>query len=162
MRLPIALTLLAALALSAPLARAETGDALFKTIEAQDARLFDAYNRCDLETLGAMVSDDLEFYHDKGGLSVGRAPFLAALKANVCGKTRRDLTPGTLEVHPLAGYGALEIGVHNFCDPAKKAKCDAATDGVGKFVMLWRQQGDKWVLTRVISYDHLSDWERKK
>ncbi len=46
-------------------------DPLFKTILSLDTKLFAAYNRCDLTTLGAMVSDDLEFYHDQTGLSVG-------------------------------------------------------------------------------------------
>src|SRR5438445_3656172 len=51
-------------------------DTLFKTIQSLDTQMFDAYNHCDLPTLGAMVSDDLEFYHDQTGLSVGRAPLL--------------------------------------------------------------------------------------
>jgi hypothetical protein len=57
------------------------------------AKLFDAYNQCDLTTLGAMVSDDLEFYHDQAGLSVGRAPFLAAIKENICGKHNGHCCP---------------------------------------------------------------------
>src|ERR1700681_367727 len=61
-------------------------DPLFKTIQSLDTKLFDAYNHCDLTTLGAMVSDDLEFYHDQTGLSVGKEPFLAAIKQNICGK----------------------------------------------------------------------------
>jgi hypothetical protein len=28
--------------------------------------------------------------------------------------------------------------------------------------MLWQKQGDQYRLTRVISYDHLSDWQRPK
>ena len=50
-------------------------DTLFQTVSALDTKLFDAYNHCDLDTLGAMVSDDLEFYHDKTGLSVGKPIF---------------------------------------------------------------------------------------
>src|ERR1035441_1503868 len=73
-------------------------EALFLTIKSLDAKLFDAYNHCDLTTLGAMVSDDLEFYHDQTGLSVGKAPFLAAIKQNICGKVERELLPQTLEV----------------------------------------------------------------
>jgi hypothetical protein len=34
-------------------------ESLFKTIQKLDTKLFDAYNHCDLGTLGAMVSDDL-------------------------------------------------------------------------------------------------------
>jgi len=66
-------------------------DPLFATVKSLDAKLFDAYNRCDLTTLGDMVSDDLEFYHDQTGLSVGKASFLAAIKQNICGKVQRKL-----------------------------------------------------------------------
>jgi hypothetical protein len=47
-------------------------DPLVTTIQSLDTKLFDAYNHCDLKTLGTMVSDDLEFYHDLTGLSVGK------------------------------------------------------------------------------------------
>ena len=71
---------------------AEPG-ALFTTVQALDAKLVAAYNRFDLATLGAMVSEDREFYHDLTGLAVGRAPFLAAIRQNICGKVERELLP---------------------------------------------------------------------
>jgi hypothetical protein len=123
--------------------------ALFETIKSLDAKLFDAYNRCDLETLGSMVSDDLEFYHDQTGLMVGRAPFLAAIKQNICGKVQRSLVGDTLEVYPLKGYGAVEIGIHRFHHPNEP-------DNVGdaKFVTIWHDDNGVWKVTRVISYEH--------
>ena len=125
-------------------------DPLFETIRSLDAKFFDAYNRCDLTTLGAMVSDDLEFYHDQTGLSVGRGPFLAAIKQNICGKVQRTLLPDTLEVYPLKGYGAVEIGIHRFHHPGHPE------DGMGdaKFVTLWQNKDGAWKVTRVISYNH--------
>jgi hypothetical protein len=125
-------------------------DPLLKTIQSLDTKLFDAYNHCDLSTLGAMVSDDLEFYHDQTGLAVGKAPFLAAIKQNICGKVQRNLLVDTLEVYPLKNYGAVEIGVHQFHQPQRPE------EGVGdaKFVMLWQNKDGVWKLTRVISYDH--------
>ena len=48
---------------------------------------------CDLKTLGDMVSDDLEFYHDQTGLARGRQAFLDAVKTNICGITHRELIP---------------------------------------------------------------------
>ncbi len=123
---------------------------LLQTIESLDRQLFDAYNSCDLKTLGAMVSDDLEFYHDQTGLSVGKGLFLAAIQQNICGKVRRTLVPGSLEVYPLKGYGAVEIGVHQFHHPGHPE------DGVGeaKFVTLWHNQNGSWKVTRAISYNH--------
>ena len=127
----------------------QSGD-LFKTVQDLDSKLFDAYNHCDLATLGAMVSDDLEFYHDKTGLSVGKDPFIAAIKQNICGKVERLLVPGSLEVYPLNGYGAVEIGIHRFRHPGHP------DDGVGeaKFVTLWQNKNGSWKVTRAISYDH--------
>jgi ketosteroid isomerase-like protein len=125
-------------------------ETLFLTIKSLDAKLFEAYNHCDLTTLGAMVSDDLEFYHDQSGLSAGKAPFLAAIKQNICGKVERELLPQTLEVYPLKGYGAVEIGIHRFHHPGHPE------DGVGdaKFVTLWQNKDGAWKVTRVISYEH--------
>jgi hypothetical protein len=124
-------------------------DPLRNTIQSLDTKLFDAYNHCDLTTLGAMVSDDLEFYHDQTGLSVGKEPFLAAIKQNICGKVQRELLLGTLEVYPLKGYGAVEIGIHRFHHPQSPENV-----GDAKFVMLWQNKDSVWKVTRVISYDH--------
>jgi ketosteroid isomerase-like protein len=125
-------------------------DQLFQTVKALDTKLFDAYNQCDLATLGDMVTDDLEFYHDQTGLSVGKDLFLAAIKQNICGKVKRTLVEGSLEVYPLKGYGAVEIGVHRFRHPGHPE------DGVGeaKFVTLWQNKDGKWKITRAISFDH--------
>jgi hypothetical protein len=124
-------------------------DPLFKTIQSLDTKLFDAYNHCDLTTLGTMVSDDLEFYHDQTGLSVGKEPFLAAIKQNICGKVQRELLSDTLEVYPLKGYGAVEIGIHRFHHPQ-----DPENLGDAKFVTLWQNKDGVWKVTRVISYNH--------
>jgi len=124
-------------------------DALFATIQALDTKLFNAYNTCDLATVSSMIDENLEFYHDKTGLSVGRQALLDALKANICGKVTRELVPGSLEVYPLAHYGAVEIGVHRFNHPG-----DAANVGEAKFIHVWREKDGVWQITRVISFDH--------
>ena len=146
------------LSLSVPGTRAQYNDALnglqptddlYKTVAALDTELFDAYNSCNLKRLGPLVSDDLEFYHDKTGLAVGRQNFLNAIQQNICGKVHRELVPGTLEVHPLNGFGAVEIGVHRFTHPG-----DPATLGEARFISIWRLKGGAWRVTRAISIDH--------
>ncbi len=132
-------------------ASSTSSDPLFQTIAARDKTLFDAYNSCDLKALAAIVSDDLEFYHDKTGLAVGRAVFLDSIQKNICGKVTRELIPETLEVYLLAGYGAVEIGTHRFHHPGER---NNEAVGDAKFVMLWRNQAGVWTLIRVISYDH--------
>ena len=121
---------------------------LTQAITALDKQLFDAYNTCNIERLGTLVTDDLEFYHDKTGLAVGKQPFLKAIKENICGKVTRELIAGSLEVYPLHGYGAVEIGVHRFHHPGD------SDVGEAKFVQLWQYKDGVWKISRVISYDH--------
>jgi hypothetical protein len=124
---------------------------LTSAISALDTQLFDAYNNCDIDKLGSLVTDDLEFYHDKTGLAVGKQPFLVAIKNNICGKVRRELVKGSLEVYPLKGYGAVEIGTHRFYHPGTQ---DHDVVGEAKFVQLWQYKDGAWKVSRVISYDH--------
>lgn len=146
------LLVLSAFALSSRMVPAQTSeqpDALFDTVKALDAKLFGAYNHCDLAVLGSMVSDDLEFYHDQTGLMVGKQPFLAAIRQNICGKVQRTLIESTLEVYPLRGYGAVEIGIHRFHHPNEP-------DNIGdaRFVTIWHDDNGTWKVTRTISYQH--------
>jgi ketosteroid isomerase-like protein len=150
--LPSALLLLVLLGVALTGAQAQSTpapDALFNTIRSLDTQLFDAYNHCDLTTLSSMVSDDLEFYHDKTGLARGRSTFVDAIKNNICGKVTRELVPGTLEVYPIANYGAVEIGVHRFLHPGHDDEV-----GEAKFITLWQNKDGAWKITRAISYDH--------
>ena len=156
MKKPFALlqALLLTVLIAAPLAHvhaqaAPAADPLFQTIQSLDAKLFDAYNHCDLEKFGSLLADDLEFYHDKGGLSVGRQATVEGVKNNICGKVTRELVPGTLEVYPIANYGAVEIGVHRFHHPQ-----DTGNVGEAKFIHLWQNKDGVWKITRVISFDH--------
>jgi ketosteroid isomerase-like protein len=142
--------------LAAPLSHlhaqtAAAPEALFQTIQSLDTQLFDAYNRCDLDKVGSLLADDLEFYHDKTGLSRGRAALVEGVKNNICGKVTRELVPGTLEVYPIANYGAVEVGVHRFHHPGHET-----SDSIGeaKFIHLWQNKDGAWKITRAISFDH--------
>jgi ketosteroid isomerase-like protein len=152
---PLQATLVAVLLAAAPAhinpQTAPATDALFQTIQSLDTQLFDAYNHCDLEKLGSLLADDLEFYHDKTGLSRGRAALVEGVKNNICGKVTRELVPGTLEVYPIADYGAVEIGVHRFHHPGHET---AESVGEAKFIHLWQKKDGAWKVTRVISFDH--------
>jgi ketosteroid isomerase-like protein len=124
-------------------------DHLFDTIAALDTKLFDAYNTCDLKTLTSLVSEDLEFYHDKTGLAVGRETFINAIRNNICNRVRRTLRPGSLEVHRLDHYGAVEVGEHTFSHPGIDSD-----QGQAKFITIWHYKDGNWLMTRAISYDH--------
>lgn len=149
------LSLLSLLALRAAEAQPRKGlppeDELFRTIAALDTALFDAFNRCDLEKFGALFAEDVEFYHDQGGVQRSRQSVVESVKNNICGKVSRELVPGTLEVYPMKGFGAVEIGVHRFHHPGRD---DVEPVGEAKFIHLWENKDGAWRITRVISYDH--------
>jgi ketosteroid isomerase-like protein len=124
---------------------------LDKAITTLDAAVFDAYNRCDLEKFSSFFSDDVEFYHDQGGVTLGKADLTDSVMKNICGKVTRELVAGTLQTYHMKGYGAVEMGVHRFRHPGHE---DTEPVGEGKFIHLWRYKDGAWKITRVISYDH--------
>jgi len=124
---------------------------LDKAIASLDAALFDSYNRCDLEKFATFFADDVEFYHDQGGVTLGKEKLTESVKKNICGKVTRELVPGTLQVHHMKGYGAVEMGVHRFHHPGHE---DTEPVGEAKFIHLWQYKDGAWKITRVISYDH--------
>ena len=115
-----------------------------------DTELFDAYNRCDLEKFKSMLADDVEFYHDQGGITLGKDALTESVKKNICPTdTRRELVLGTFEAHYMKGIGAIEIGTHRFLH----AKSGGAT-GEGRFITLWQYKDGGWKVTRALSFDH--------
>jgi hypothetical protein len=88
------------------------------TIRHEDAAFWDAYNRCDVAQMSQFFWPDIEFYHDKGGLTVGLDPFVELLKTGLCGKPnyrlRREAIPDTVKVYPLqkngVTYGGYDLG----------------------------------------------------
>jgi hypothetical protein len=132
---------------------ASTPDDLFRTIAAQDKALFDAYNTCDLETFARLADEHVEFFHDKGGITLGREALTDSVRKNICGTTTREFVAGSLEVYPMDDIGALEIGTRRFHHPKAESTVPV---GEGKFVMLWQHDKatDAWRITRVFSFDH--------
>ncbi len=132
-----------------PLDQIKSQAELDSTIRALDAALFDAYNRCDLPKFSSLVADDVEFYHDQGGITLGNAALTESIRKNICGHVTRQLTPGTLTVHPMKGIGAIEMGSHRFFENG-----NPVASGEADFVQLWVFKNSAWKLSRVLSYDH--------
>jgi hypothetical protein len=122
---------------------------LYETILRQDSLFFTAYNTCGvhLQEYADFYADSLEFYHDKGGLSTSKKDVVEATKKNICGKVTRELVAGSVEVYPIANYGAIEIGFHKFHNSAEPN----APSRPGRFVMVWHRTDKGWKITRVIS-----------
>jgi len=124
---------------------------LNRVITMLDTQLFEAYNTCNLEKFSSFFADDVEFYHDQGGVTLGNKALTESIKKNICGKAQRVLVPGTLEAHYMKGFGAVEMGVHHFTHPWEQ---DHGVVGEGKFIHLWQYKDRAWKITRAISYDH--------
>src|SRR5579872_813842 len=134
-----------------PLDKIQNQQELDQVGAALDTALFDTYNKCDLDKFSSFFVDDIEFYHDQGGVTMGKAALTESVKKNICGKTTRELVPGSLKVFYMKGYGMLETGVHRFHHPGHE---DTEGVGEGQFIHLWQYKDGAWKVTRVISYDH--------
>lgn len=130
---------------------------LFGTIAMMDSLYFSAQNDCDLGRYESVLSEDFEFFHDKGGFTESKEAEMSDM-AIFCGEQRtrqplrRELTEGSLRVFPMDNYGALE-----FCDHVFYLQINDGTEkvvGQGKMTALWQNEDDQWKLTRIISYDH--------
>ncbi|MCJ8167578.1 nuclear transport factor 2 family protein [Pontibacter sp. E15-1] len=120
---------------------------LYEAIVGIDRAFFDAYNTCDLEKQASIYADAIEFYHDQGGLSTSKQDILDATERNICGKVTRELVAGSIEVYPIKGYGAVEMGFHQFHNSQEPE----AIPTPSKFVIMWKDDGGKWEITKVIS-----------
>ena len=121
---------------------------LHDTIVYMDSVWGDAYNACKVDRLDSIISEDLEFYHDKGGLSASKESVMNAYKNNVCGKVTRELLKGSIEVYPIHNYGAVEMGRHRFYTSQEDRNNN---HHFAKFVHIWRRENGQWRITRVIS-----------
>ena len=125
----------------------ETPTSLYDSIATMDAMWEDAYNNCKLDVMEELISEDLEFYHDQGGLTTSKQKLNEALKNNICGKVTRQLKKGSLEVYPIKGFGAVEMGLHAFHNKTEPG----LEVHYSKFVHIWKRENGKWIITRVIS-----------
>jgi hypothetical protein len=134
---------------------------LTASIRNRSQAVFDAaFGTCDLVALRALVADDMEFYHDKGGV-VARSgsEFVAAIdkrcegsKAPDSYRSRRELVEDSLEVYPIPGYGAMEAGTHRFYE--RRGDGPESLAGIAEFAHVWQQVNGQWKLSRVMSYGH--------
>jgi hypothetical protein len=146
------------------LAQVDKNSELFKTLKTKDSILFKiGFNKCEVEKSAALMFEDLEFYHDKGGIINSKEEFVKTMKDGLCradnpNKIYRFLVEENLEVFPMYNkgelYGALQNGKH-FFSPDESMTYDK-TDNYALFSHLWIIEDNVWKLKRVISYNHTS------
>ncbi len=135
---------------------------LFQQLKTLDSLLFSiGFNECNLAIFDSLVADDFEFYHDQSGITPTKEAFVNGIENGLCNmdyKATRRLVPSTPEVFPLYNngelYGALQKGAHRFYAQYPGEE-QARFTSEAKFNHLWLLQGEKWLLSRVISYDHV-------
>lgn len=157
-KLPILLLAFAAL----PLAHAAQSDdeQLSAIILAKDKQFWTDYNQCSIDSFKAFFTPDVEFYHDKGGITLGVDNLLDTMKRNLCGaggdRLRREAVPDTAKVFPLRNgnqvYGAILSGEHVFYvrSPGKAE----FLDGRANFTHLWLKKDGDFKIARVLSFNH--------
>lgn len=134
---------------------------LFKTLKRNDSLLFDAgFNNCDIAAFEHLIAEDLEFYHDQGGLTTNKKDFLTNVRNNICSspskKPIRKLDLESLQVYPLYHngklYGAIQKGSHDFFikEPGK----ELYQTSTALFTHVWLLKDGDWTLKRVLSFDH--------
>jgi ketosteroid isomerase-like protein len=134
--------------------KSQTTTNLYKEIAFADSCLFTAFNHCDSMTYKKYFTDDLEFYHDRGGLTVSLKSELKSFNDNCATDLhlRRELVKNTLEVEPIKDYGAIQIGSHRFYHTNKDGT--EKLNGTYKFIHVWQKKNGDWKISRVISYGH--------
>jgi len=127
-----------------------------QAVMAADAHYWQTFNACDLSGMAPLLTNDVEFYHDKTGLTTTREGVIESLRKGPCAnpamKLRREEVPGTVKFHPLAGGFAMLTGMHRFV--VVEAGKTPYVDGQAQFVTLWKLDDGQWRMHRIISYDH--------
>ncbi len=134
-------------------------DELFTMLKAKDEQLFTVgINACAIEKMSHLISEDIVFYHDRDGITESKASLIDSINQGICGapvKILRRLVPDTLAVYPLYDrgelYGAVQTGQHEFYTDVSAGPAENIS---AKFTHLWLFNGEGWVLSQVLSYDH--------
>ncbi|WP_115513165.1 MULTISPECIES: DUF4440 domain-containing protein [Xanthomonas] len=121
-----------------------------------DMLFWDAYNACDMRRIGELVTADIEFYHDKTGLTTSRAAVVDSLRNGPCAdptsRLRRALIDESLAFHPLKDGYAILSGRHRFY--AQQRDQPERLDGQADFTTVWKLDDGHWRMHRVLSYAH--------
>lgn len=126
---------------------------LYDTIIQLDSLMYGAYNERNLPQFMAFLDPSLEFYHDQTGRS-NYEENQERFQTNFTKPTRmrRQLAASEVEVYPIPGFGAIQLGTHLFyqTDPGQAERLVARP----RFMHIWHNNQGHWTISRIVSYDH--------
>jgi uncharacterized protein (TIGR02246 family) len=98
-----------------------------------------AFNKGDTAAVSAMYAEDAYVLPDHGAMVHGRPAIEELWKTEI--KQVGDITLKVVDVLPLGPDAAREIGTYTL-----KTKSQPQKDGSGKYAVVWRKIGGKWLL----------------
>lgn len=129
---------------------AHTGP-LYRELATIDSLLFRAFNTRDLEGMKKYFSNSLEVYQDNTGFRSYEETVTSFKELFTKDYVlTRELVPGSMEVYPIQGFGAIQTGLHTFShmEDGKMVR------GTFKFLHVWEKTSEGWKIKRLITYDH--------
>lgn len=139
---------------------AQNNETLIKEGLKSDSLFWVAYNKCNVNDMMRFIPNDVEFYHDKGGITKGAADLKGTFQKNLCGNKdfhlRREAIDKTVQTFPMKKddklYGLIISGDHYFYinETGKKE----FRDGLAKFTDFWMLENGEWKMSRILSYNH--------
>lgn len=142
-------TPLSAIAEPRPSTQSEDGS-IARTLAALDTDISHAYNTCGLNRLRRHFSPLAELYFAGRGYSSRVGELIDDARGKICGKFRRETVAASLEVYPVTGYGAIQVGEHRFCR-LDRTPCDGISS---RFLVVWRFKDGEWRITRLVRYGY--------
>lgn len=136
-------------------------DPLYQTIMSRDSLLFSiGFNMCNSKQMEELLSEHLEFYHDKDGFS-DKQKFLTDFKNGLCKspdvyRSKRVLADKSTQIYPMFKdgkvYAAIQNGEHLFYE--KQGSRAEKLVGGAKFINFWILENNDWKLAKSFSFDH--------
>jgi CubicO group peptidase (beta-lactamase class C family)/ketosteroid isomerase-like protein len=127
-----------------------------QSVRDADASFWRAFNACDAQAMAPFFTDDVEFYHDITGLTRSRDAVVASMMKGPCGTPglhmRRAIVASSVKFNPVPGFGAVLVGQHLFYERHGDGPEKPAT--LASFMIVWKLQSGRWLMTRIVSYDH--------
>ena len=138
-------------------------DSLYQEIWAADQAAFAAYNDRNIGEFAQYLSSDVEFYHDQDGRIVPYDTLVKAFKhlfrPERPTQALRMIDSGSFRVYPIPEYGAVETATHRFYEVSDEEKRFAT---VAKTFMLWKKVDNRWLLSKIVSYDHRAPTDEER